>query len=121
MQSQNERDLGNLLDIHLFARDVRSWTQGIDLERLRADDIKQAAVLHRLILIGEAARRLSLGFQNLHPVIPWTRIAGLRNHLVHEYGDVNLEIVWRVVAVDIPALIDALEPLIPPRDSPDIP
>lgn len=60
-------------------------------------------------IIGEAARRLSPEARNLFPEIPWKLVTAMRNILIHDYDDVDLNIVWNTVQRDIPPLISRLE------------
>ncbi len=73
------------------------------------DELIQVWVLRHLQLIGEAARRLSGVIRSQHPEIPWAAIVAFRNFLVHDYFDVNLDIVWRVVDQDLPLLRNQVE------------
>ncbi len=57
----------------------------------------------------EAAARVSPEFQKLHPEISWQEIIGLRNRLVHGYDAVDLDILWDVVKLDLPELVNTLE------------
>jgi uncharacterized protein with HEPN domain len=77
-------------------------------------DLKtQSAVLHQLMVLGEAVRRLSPEFRNSHPDIPWALIAGMRDKLIHAYDAVDLEEVWRTGEKDVPELLRFVEPLLP--------
>jgi len=77
-------------------------------------DVKtQSAVLHQLLILGEAAKRLSKEFRASNPGVPWSLIAGMHDKLIHEYNEVDLDEVWRTVQRDIPNLLDLLEPLLP--------
>ena len=67
-------------------------------------------------LIGEAARRVSRNLREKHPQIPWKEIIGLRNILAHEYGRVDHAQLHATAAKDVPALIAALEKLLPPDE-----
>lgn len=64
----------------------------------------QDAVLRRLEVIGEAAKNVSPAFRVKHPSIPWRRIAGLRDVLIHQYFGVDLELVWEIVRNELPKL-----------------
>ena len=64
-------------------------------------------------MIGEAVKRLSEDFRTQHPEIPWLRIAGMRDKLIHAYDAVDLDEVWKTVTKDIAPLISFLEPLVP--------
>jgi len=50
-----------------------------------------------------------------HPEVPWVSIMSMRNRIVHEYFRLDLLKVWEVVTVDVPILITAIEPLVPPE------
>ncbi|WP_246140380.1 HepT-like ribonuclease domain-containing protein [Euhalothece natronophila] len=69
----------------------------------------QDAVIRRLLVIAEAARRVSEETRQRFSNIAWQEINGMRNRLVHEYDDVNLNIVWDVVQFEIPELIQELK------------
>ncbi len=60
------------------------------------------AVLRNLELIGEASKRLSNEFINKYSNIPWKKIIGLRNIVIHEYSDVDIDIIWDIVTKNIP-------------------
>ena len=81
-----------------------------------ADRKTQSAVLHQLMVIGEAVKRLSPEFRERHGGIPWSAIAGMRDHLIHGYDLVDLEEVWKTATADVPSLLTALEPLVPPQE-----
>jgi uncharacterized protein with HEPN domain len=65
-----------------------------------------------LEIIGEAAGRVSALFRNTHPEISWRQIIGQRNVLIHEYGEIKQERIWKVVRDNIPQLIELLKPFV---------
>ena len=69
-------------------------------------------MVHQLQIIGEAVRGLDPAFRQQHPQVPWREIAGMRNMLVHDYGRVNLNIVWETVATQIPQLKREVEAIL---------
>lgn len=75
----------------------------------------QDAVIRNIEIIGEAAGQVSAGFAARHASIPWRRIVGMRNRLIHGYVNVNLETVWDVVARDLPALEKELRAVLQPQ------
>ena len=115
MVEPNERDLASLLDVALAAQQIQRYCQGIDRPQFDQDDEKQAAVLYRIGIIGEAIKRISLPFRDQYPNIPWKQIAGIRDIVMHQYDRVNLELVWDVIHTKIPELLTAIEPLLPPE------
>ncbi|MEP0945523.1 DUF86 domain-containing protein [Leptolyngbya subtilissima DQ-A4] len=80
-----------------------------------ADIQLQDAVIRRILVIAEAARRVSETTRQNLPNISWQEINGMRNRLVHGYDDINLDIVWEVVQSEIPPLIEELKVHIPPE------
>jgi uncharacterized protein with HEPN domain len=74
-------------------------------ERFLADDDAFDAALRRLHTIAEATQRLSSELKDRHPEIPWTQIAGFRNRIVHAYMDVDPDLVWSVIQVEVAPLV----------------
>jgi uncharacterized protein with HEPN domain len=66
-------------------------------------------LIRLLEIIGEAANSVSEETQRAHPRVPWRKMVGLRNRLIHGYFNVNLDVVWDTVRNDLPDLIPALE------------
>ncbi|MGH7200807.1 MAG: HepT-like ribonuclease domain-containing protein [Planctomycetaceae bacterium] len=109
----DETDAAYLWDMLQAAREVQVFVAGRTQEDYVLDRLLQAAVERKIEIIGEAARRISSGFQAAHPAIPWRPIMAQRHVLAHDYGQIDHERIWRVVSVHIPELIDLLVPLIP--------
>lgn len=76
-------------------------------------------MIHQLEIMGEAARNVSKSFCAAHPEIPWEQMTGMRHRLAHDYGNVRLDIVWRVTKEILPRLVATLRPLIPPETDPE--
>ena len=77
-------------------------------------DVKtQSAVLHQLMVLGEAVKRVSKPLRDAHPEVPWKEIAGSRDVLIHAYDSVDLGAVWKAGTEDVPPLIAALFGLAP--------
>lgn len=77
-----------------------------------ADPPLQSHLIRHIQIIGEAAWRLSDAFKNQHPEVPWRRIAAMRHVLVHDYFRVDLDQVWIVATIDIPALQPQLDAIV---------
>ena len=73
-----------------------------------AERIRQDATLRKLQVIGEAVKNLSEDTRSQQSQVPWRRIAGMRDKVIHDYFGVNLEIVWRVVEKELPVLRRAI-------------
>lgn len=101
-------------DPALLLEDALAFVAGLDERAFVASNLHQSAVIRKLEVIGEAAGRVSKSFCAAHADIPWREITGLRHPLIHGYGDVRLDIVWRVTTERLPGLIAAFRPLIPP-------
>ena len=91
------RDDAYILDMLLAARKVLEFAQGVPWEQFRRDELVQNAVMRQIQIIGEAARKVSLQYQQEHQEIPWQGIIGMRNRLIHEYFRIIPERVWDVV------------------------
>lgn len=110
------RDQSYLSDIFRFANEVLQFVEPLDESSFTADYKTQMAVLYALSIVGEATKKLSPEFRSQHPTIPWKRIAGMRDKLVHDYRQVDVDIVWQVTQIDIPDLLTALQPLLSPEE-----
>jgi len=89
-----ERDLSWLLDMLLSAQDAEKFTHGMNKAEFLDSDLHQSAVIRALEVLGEAAGRVSRETVNALPEIPWQDVTGMRHRLIHDYFDVDLELVW---------------------------
>ena len=110
------RDETILLDIAQAARLILEFKQGMDKTAFSNDLKTQSAVLHQLIIMGEAVKRLSQNFRAHYPAVPWALIAGMRDKLIHGYDIVDVDQVWKTAEVDVPSLLSSLAPLLPKQD-----
>jgi uncharacterized protein with HEPN domain len=109
------RDDAVLLDMLIAAQRAVAFASGLTREQLGADLKTQSAVLHQLLVRGEAAKRLSDTFRDAHTDTAWKAIAGMRDRIIHGYDDVDLGEVWRTIDHDLPILMATLERLVPRR------
>ena len=80
--------------------------QNTDLEELNTNEILLDSMLFRMIQLSENAKRLSEEYKNLRKNIPWNAMYGLRNRIVHDYGNVDLSVVYETLKNDIPELLE---------------
>ena len=83
---------------------IELYTQNLTKSAFLASREKQDAVIRRLEIIGEATRHLPPEITAAHQEIPWPRIIAMRNRLIHAYGQVDLELTWKVVERELPRL-----------------
>ena len=95
-------------DMRLYIQDIlesieaiEEYVQSTTEEQFYRNRQVQDAVLRRLEIIGEAVKNLDEDFRNRYPEIPWKKVAGLRDVLIHEYFGVSLKRVWRVIKIDL--------------------
>jgi uncharacterized protein with HEPN domain len=81
-------------------------------EEFERDELLQVWMVHHLQIIGEAVRGLSEALRESHRMVPWAQIGAMRNILVHEYFDVDLDEVWATVQRDLPALKSGVQQIL---------
>lgn len=72
--------------------------------RFDTDEDLQIVFTHLVQVIGEAASRISSDLTERYPSVPWRQVVGMRNRVVHDYFEVDLDILWVAVTVDVPSL-----------------
>lgn len=101
-------DRERLLDIREAIENIQKYTaHGKDA--FSKDELIQTWILHHIQILGEAAARISDEFQEQHTDIPWFKIVGMRNILVHDYFKIDINAVWSVVETDLPTLYDQIK------------
>ncbi len=98
------RDVLYVQDILASVAAIDRFIGGRTRDDFLDDELLQSAVLHQLMIVGEAAARLSDELKGSHPSIPWRDITGFRNIVVHAYFSVDLDIVWTAATSDAPRL-----------------
>ncbi len=108
-----ERELQSLLDMLQSAQIVMDYINDRSQDDLTTDLQFQDAIIRRLLIIGEASKRIPESTRQNLTTIPWAAISGMRNRLVHEYDEIDLDVVWDTIVHNLPSLILELQKLIP--------
>jgi len=98
-----------LNDIREAIAEVGEFTFGMDYESFAADKKTVNAVIRSLEVLGEATKHIPASFRRKYPDIPWTKMAGMRDVLIHDYMGVDLRTVWNVVRERLPELMAMFE------------
>lgn len=93
------KDLGFIVD-HM---------QNVDIEELNANEVLLDSMMFRTIQLSANAKKLTDEYKLTHGEIPWGAMFGLRNRIVHDYGNVDLKVVYETLKYDIPEILDLLE------------
>ena len=88
-------------------------------EAFIGDIQRMDAVLRRLEIIGEATKRLTPALRDQHPGIPWQKMAGMRDRVIHGYDDVELDLVYAAVVKVIPPLIPLIQVIVSSMPDPE--
>lgn len=112
MPRRDRGDASYLADMLAFTREVLAFTEGRSRSDYDTDALLRRAVERATELIGEAASNVSDSTRAAHPEIPWRKIVGQRHVLIHDYGDVDDDLVWNLIELEIPALASILDRII---------
>jgi uncharacterized protein with HEPN domain len=109
------RDDTYLVDILESAKIALDYVFDKSWDEFYEDIQCQDAVVRRIEIIGEAARRVSQTTRNKYPQIPWREMMSMRNLVIHEYDVVDIKQVWETVQNKLPPLIEELAKIVPPE------
>ena len=101
-----------LYDIVQFSRQAIEIAATRNRADLDSDRTLQLALVHLIQMIGEAAGKLPDAFKGKHPDIPWHDIINMRHRIVHEYWEVDPQVVWDTVQKDLPVIVARFAPLL---------
>jgi uncharacterized protein with HEPN domain len=101
-------DSEKLLDINDSIERINKYAAR-GKETFQKEELIQTWIIHNLLIIGEAASRISDEFKASNSEIPWSKIIGMRNILVHGYFQIDIDIVWAVIEKDLPQLREMIK------------
>lgn len=116
------RDESRIEHMLFAAKRINSHLKGLSRDTLFEGDDTTEIIIYNIQVIGEAANNVSAEYCQLHPEVDFAGWAGMRHRLVHDYANIDLDIVWSAICVDLPRLIESLEAIVatlPP--APDLP
>ena len=116
--SKKNRNREALIDIYNAGQEILAFTDGISQQDLELNKEKRNATLYSIQIIGEATKRLSTEFRQTNAHIPWRKMAGMRDKIVHEYNKTDLNLVWEVARYGIPKLLEQIEVFLPEKSEP---
>lgn len=91
------------------AREAIGYVQDAEWEQFERNRPLQHSVVRCIEIVGEASSRLSRELRESNPQIPWKAMIGMRNRIVHAYHDIDIGVVWKTAAEDLPAVLPSLE------------
>lgn len=97
-------DFELICDIKEAIKRIEDYLDGLTFEKFLKDVKSQDAVVRNLEIIGEAAKGVSDGLTQKYSNIPWKKLSGVRDRLIHHYFGVNLDIIWEIAKKDLPGL-----------------
>lgn len=103
------RDRQSLEDMLVAARKIIDYAKDTTRESLPSVPMRLDAVLYEIVVLGEAARRLSAELRAAHAEVPWREIIGMRSIVTHGYDEIDDDELWQVIQRDLPDLIQRLE------------
>jgi uncharacterized protein with HEPN domain len=103
-----DEDVVRLQHMAEAIQEILEFTSNTEPKAFHEERPLQHLVIRDLVILGEAASRISAAYRENHSDIPWRDMIDLRNRLVHVYFDMNLDVIWETVLQDLPELLEQI-------------
>lgn len=94
-----------------YLTSILEYTRDVDYIQFRNNKMMVEACVFNLSQIGELVNKLDKDYLSDYPDVPWFKMRGLRNRIVHDYEGVNLTLIWEIIDLDLKLLLDQLKNL----------
>lgn len=105
-----EPDATRIHHLRAAATKAIEFAAGHQADSLQHDEVLRLALAKLVEIVGEAANQVSNPTRAAYPSVPWTAAARMRDRLVHDYFDIDLDVLWATIHEDLPTLLTALPP-----------
>ncbi len=96
---------------------IEEYLEGIDKATFDEVHLLQDGIIRQLQIIGEATSRISPGLSERYPDVPWSNIVGMRHKIVHDFFEIDLDVVWVTATERVPKLKEQLQQLLGELDA----
>ncbi|HUT71488.1 MAG TPA: DUF86 domain-containing protein [Desulfatiglandales bacterium] len=99
-------------DIIAAIKAIEQFVEGLSLSEFKDDDRTSSAVIRKFEIIGEAAKHIPESVKGTYPDVPWKRMAGMRDRLIHGYFGIDYQLVWDAIQLELPELKPRLKKIL---------
>jgi len=112
MKAEDRDPVDFLRDILDSIDKIGNFIEGLDFDEFAEDDKTVYAVIRALEIIGEATKNLPESLKKKHPEVPWRKMTGTRDKVIHGYFGIDFEVIWSTIKEDIPSTKSLIEKML---------